>query len=56
MVAVPFSFLRLPEPYSFRNRRLSRIPLPDAMASIREMRPMILKDMPNQSPISIFCQ
>jgi hypothetical protein len=51
MVAVPFSFLHLPEPYSFRKRRLSRIPLPEAMASTREMRPMMLNDMPNQNPI-----
>jgi hypothetical protein len=51
MVAVPFSFLHLPEPYSLRNRRLSRIPLPEAMASTRKMRPMMVNDMPNQNPI-----
>jgi hypothetical protein len=49
IVAVPFSFLHRPEPYSFRNRRLSRIALPEAIASTSEMRPMILKGIPNQS-------
>lgn len=52
MVAVPFNFLHLPEPYSFRNRHLSRIPLPEAIVATWEMRPRILNDMPNQNAIS----